>query len=467
MKQFLSLALALIMTLSLVSCGSPAGSPENSGASQPESSSSVGVVATEPKLIEDDTSISGTVRFWIPFKGDQGMDAMISEFNKVYPNIKVELTTYNNNAEGNVAVNTALMSGEIDVLHSFELHNVYKRWESGLYKDITDAIAADGIDLEANWGTDDYKYDGRVYTLPAGGRSFYVAINMNEWNAAGLGEIPKAWTWDEYLAACKAMTHGTGADKVYGGSQYQAINSVYNAMYQVYGKNALYNAEGMSSADDPVIKKALAREIQAENVDGIWFPLTTYRSDNLQAQQTFLTNRIATSLNNNLIRFIRDTKTYPVDFITAFAPFPTEEPGQANYMEGVSTFSHVGIASQHNTANYDAIYAFLKWYSTYGSAYLVVAGHMPTWGNTDGDNMVSIIFGSEEAAAKLIDVESYKRVAFNYDGLTYVDTELTAYGEISALMQEYVMYAHNGEMTVDQALAELKTLSDEAIKAAK
>ncbi len=263
------------------------------------------------------------------------------------------------------------------------------------------------------------------------------------------------------------MTHGEGADKVYGGSQYQAINSVYNCMYQVYGKNALYNEEGLSSADDPVIKKALNREVQAENVDGIWFPLSTYRSDNLQAQQTYMTNVIATSLNNNLIRFIRDTATYPVDFVTAFAPFPTEEAGQDNYMEGVSIFSHVGIASQCSMDNYDAIYAFLKWYSTYGSVYLVVAGHMPTWVNTDVNEMVSIIFGSEEAAAKLIDVESYKRVACNYSGLTYTDTELTAYSEISNIMQEYVLYAHNGEMTADKALAEIKNLSDEAIKAAK
>ena len=252
MKRLLSLFLALSILLSFA-VSFAVETPANTG----------------PKLIEDDTSISGTVRFWVPFKEEQGMGDMINAFNAVYPNITVELTAYNNNSEGNVALNTTLMSGGIDVLHSFELHNTYKRWESGLYKDITDEIAADGIDLMENWGSADYLYDGRIYTLPAGGRSFYVAINMDEWNAAGLGEIPAQWTWEEYLAACEKMTHGTDADKVYGGGQYQAVNSVYNCMYQVYGKNALYNAQGMSSADDPVIQKALNREVKAENVDGI------------------------------------------------------------------------------------------------------------------------------------------------------------------------------------------------------
>lgn len=42
-------------------------------------------------ILEPDTNMAGAVRFWIPFKGEQGMDAMIAAFNEVYPNITVEL----------------------------------------------------------------------------------------------------------------------------------------------------------------------------------------------------------------------------------------------------------------------------------------------------------------------------------------------------------------------------------------
>lgn len=472
MKRVITLILALTMLLSLSACGGNASEPvETTKAPVVAEQNEAPVVAEtepagEPKIFNDDTSISGTVRFWIPFKGNQGMDDLIAEFNATYPNIKVELTPYSNNSDGNMAVNTSLMAGEIDVLWSFELHNTFKRWENGLYMDLTDRLAEDNLDLVDNWGTDAYKYNDRIYTVPAGGRSFFVAINMTKWNAAGLGEIPTEWTWDEYLEACKAMTEvdADGNVAVYGGSSYQSINTVMNTMYQVYGKNAMYHEDGTSSFDDPVIHKALAREIQAENVDKIWFPLTTYRSDNLQAQTTYLGGQTASTLNTNLVRFLRDTETYPVDWITAFAPYPTEEAGQDNYMEGISPFSHIGVATNCDKDNLEASYAFMKFAATHGSKYLALAGHMPNWKGINVDDMVSLVFGSEEDAAKLVDVETYKNVVCNFEALSYIDTELTAYSEINSLMQEYVMYAHNGEMTAEEALSELTELADEAIK---
>lgn len=472
MKRITALGLALLMVLSITACSSgtntPNNTPNTSGSQALGGSSGASSNKEDPPksndiyswiLEENPESISGTVRFWVPFKGTQGMDDMIADFNKTYPNVEVVLTTYNNNAEGNVAVNTAMMAGQIDVLHSFELYNAYARWENGLYMDLTDKIAEAGIDLAANWGNDTCKYNGQVYTLPAGGQSYYVVINMSEWEAAGLGEIPTEWTWDECIAASRAMTH----DGVYGGSSYQAINTVANCMYQVYGKNAFYHDDGTSSADDPVFLKALSRDLSAID-EGIWFPLTTYRYDGATTHQEFLQGNVASTLTCNMPRFIRDTKTYPTNFITAFAPWPVEEKGQTNYMEGISTFSHVGIATNCDMKNYDAIWAFLKWYSTYGCKYLAIAGHMPTWKGTDTASMVDLVFGSEEKAKTMVDVDSYKRVVCNFTGNNYVDTILTAYSECTSLMQEYVMYAHGGEMSAEEALAKLKTAQDEAIK---
>lgn len=480
MKKIFALLLVVAMMLSIAACGSSnstsnsqaSSSAAPSAAAASESSQTAQETTKDPSdiyswiLEENPDKISGTVRFWVPFKGEQGMDSMISEFNKTYPNIKVELNTYNNNAEGNTAVNTAMLAGQIDVLHSFELYNAYARWENGLYKDLTDIIKEEGIDLLANWGDDTCTYNGKVYTLPAGGQSYYIAINKNAWDKAGLGEIPTSWTWDEYIEASRKMTSGDGNDKVFGGSSYQAINTVYNTMYQVYGKNAFYHEDGTSSADDSVIIKALKRQVDAEN-EKIWFPLTSYRYDGATTHQTFLTGKAASTVTCNITRFLTDTKSYPVDFVTVFAPWPTEEKGQTNYMEGISTFSHVGISSQCNMDNYDAIYAFLKWYSTYGCKYLAIAGHMPTWKGTEASGMVDLVFGSEDAAKKLADVESYKRVICNFSGNNHKDTELTAYSKLNSLMQEYIMYAHSGEKTPEQALSELKVMQDEAIKEAK
>jgi multiple sugar transport system substrate-binding protein len=460
------LLLMLVVVQVLVSACS-----ENKGSSSAvDSGGSAGITAEisgPPKFIEDDKTIAGTVKFWIPFSGPQGMDLMIEEFNTIYPNIKVELNTYNNNSNGNLAVNTAMMAGEVDVLHSFGLVNAFRRWEGGLYRDITDDIAADNIDLSAEFGSDVYKYDDRIYTLPSGSLSYYIAINMTEWKNAGLGEIPKAWTWDEYLMASKAMTHGLGNDKVYGGSDYHSQWYVLLPIAQKYGKDPYYNGEGLSSTSDPLFLKALKREIKAEQEDQIWFPLTRYRSDNLQGQMTYLNHQVASVIICNLQRFLRDTKTYPVDWVTAFAPYPTEEPGEVNHVEGVSIFSHVGIASQSPESNYKANYAFLKWYASEGCKYLVLAGHLPSWKKTDVNAMLPLIFGSDEETAKLVDVESFKRVVFNYTAPNWVETNLTAYNEVASFFNEYIMYSHNGEMTPEAAVAELQKEADAAIKDAR
>lgn len=416
-------------------------------------------------LAEDPASITGTVRFWIPFKGTQGMDAMIAEFNKTYPNVKVELTTYNNNSDGNLSVNTAIMAGEVDVLASFGLSNAYKRWENDLYLPLTDYIDKYGIDLAANWGSDVYKYDGVYYTFPCGGLSYYVSINMSDWEAAGLGELPTAWTWDEYLAASKAMTKGEGESKVYGGSDYHSQNYFTYTWYQVYGHDQYYGPDGLTNFTDPLIVGALKREIKAEQEDKIWFPLTVYRADNLQTQDIYTSHKAASAISPNMIRFIRDQATYPMDWKTGFAPWPTEEAGQTNYMSGVSIFSHAGICT--GVQDEKAAWYWLAWYSTYGSRYLIAAGHQSTWKGTDVDGLVDLVFGSEEAAAKLVDVESFKRCVVNYQNPSYVDTILDAYSTVGSTLVEYTMYAHQGTMTPEAAMAAAKEIADTAILAEK
>ncbi len=421
-------------------------------------------------ILEDDTSISGTISFWMPFNGSQGMDALIADFNSIYPNITIELNTYNNNSDGNMSVNTSILAGEVDVLASFGLSNAYTRWESNMYADLTDLIEEEGIDLVANWGSDAFKYEDRIYTLPCGGLSYYVAINMDAWNAAGLGELPTEWTWDEYLAACEAMTeyNDDGTVKVYGGSDYHSVNYFTYARGSIVGKNAYYKEDGTAAFDTPEIINALEREVQAELVDQIWFPKATYRGDNLQSQQIFLVERFANScITPNMVRFLPDTENYGVDFIVGFAPFPVEEKGQVNYMSGVSPFSHAGICMDPSDEDFDAAWAFLKWYSTYGVKYLVAAGHQPNWTGTEVGSALELLFGSEEEAAKYVDVESFNRVVGDSTLPSYYEDELTAYTDVNSILNEYAMYALNGTMTAEEAMMEADALAEEEIAAAK
>lgn len=214
MKKFMAFVLALVMLLSLAACGSKPEPAEEKPAEEPVSETSTaanGGATTVADanadgdiyswIINEDTSLSGKVRFYIPFGEKQGMADMIKEFNETYPNIEIILNTYSNNSDGNIALNTAIMAGECDVVASFEIHNLMNRVNNGLYKDITDRVKEEEINLVDNWGTEAYNVDGKTYVFSCGGLIHYVAINMDAWNEAGLGDLPTEWTWDEYIEA--------------------------------------------------------------------------------------------------------------------------------------------------------------------------------------------------------------------------------------------------------------------------
>ena len=110
------------------------------------------------------TELTGEIKFFTAFAGANGTDAMIAEFNKLYPNVTVNFEVYKNDVDGNVGLDTAIMAGDqVDVFLSFGVSNTAKRWQNGLLMDLTDRLAADGLDLVENWGTDAYKYNDRVY----------------------------------------------------------------------------------------------------------------------------------------------------------------------------------------------------------------------------------------------------------------------------------------------------------------
>lgn len=465
MKKLLALLLAVVMVFSLAACTQntePDDTKKNTESTkgntdETKGEGDSGELDVSWIIDENPESVSGTVQFYIPFKGSQGMDAMIAEFNKTYPNVKIELNTYNNNSDGNASVNTAILAGEVDVLASFGLNNTSKRWEAGMFYDLTDLCEEYGIDLVEQWGTDVYVPDETIYTFPCGGLSYYVAINMDAWEAAGLGELPTEWTWDEFFAAAEKMTeyNDDGSVKVYGGSDYHSINYWTYCNAQVAGKNPYYNEDGTASAfDSALYKKALEREYNAEVVKKICYPKSTYRGDNLQAQQIFLQDQLANMcITPNMIRFVTDRENYGTDWKVGFAPWPVEEKGQTNYMSGVAVYSHAGMCIEEDDEDFDACWAWLRWYSTYGVKYLAAAGHQPNWKGTESGSALTLLFGSEEEAAKYIDVESFKRVVGVTENPGFVETCMTAYSDINSIIQEYTMYVLNDQMTVEEALA--------------
>ena len=120
-----------------------------------------------------------------------------------------------------------------------------------------------------------------------------------------------------------------------------------------------------------------------------------------------------------------------------------------------------------NTKAPEAAYAFAKFAATYGNKYMYAAGHATTWTGIDPNSVLSVVFGSEEEAAKWVDTESFVRCVVAAGEPAYSEDYIVAYTDMQKLVDEYTMYVLNGEMTVEDALAEMKQLGDEAIEDAR
>ena len=422
-------------------------------------------------IVEEDTSISGEVTFAIPFKGSQGMDAMIAEFHKIYPNIQVNL--YNYPVESTPLLRVEILTGEVQVWTAFGHDRLYKMWKTELGYDLTDLMTQEGIDLNANWGTDAYTYNDRIYSIPCGGESYYVAINMDAWKAAGLDEkyngLPTEWTWDEYIEASRLMTKVNDDGTIrYGGSDYHSTNYFMYTHCQVNGGDMYYDADGSSSYDNPIVLEALERKLRAEREEGIWYPLLRYRTESRQAQMAFCEGEVASTIIPNVTRFLHNQESFPnVNWVTGFAPYPVMEKGQTNYMAGVSNSVHAGIASTIDPEQFPAAWAFLKWFSTYGAKYMTVAGYQSTWRGTQAGELLPLIYGSVDEAAKWVDVESYDRVVGRVDLPGYRETTLTAYSDVSGALSDPIMLCIKGEITPEECLQKALEEAEAALKDAQ
>ncbi len=404
-------------------------------------------------LAEGNTGISGKVRFCTAYKGSAGMDALIEEFNSVYPNIEVELIQIGNTDAGNAQIDTQLMAGEIDVLSSYTRPRTLGRINQ--FIDLRPYLERDGIDMATEWGAE-IEFEGGLYGLPFDGLNYFIAINMDAWNEAGLGELPTSWTWDEYLEASRKMTK----EGVYGGSDYHNADSFEYAARQHLGADMYFGDDGYTNfTTEPVWRTIIERKIKAENEERIWKSMVEYVGDSSKSQDLFFQGKIASFVTCNVWRFIVDQENYPHDFKVGFAPYPNEAEGDTPYLAGPVKFAFACISKQ--CQDVEAAWTFAKFISMEGDKYLLKAGHLPTWTKTDINGAIDLVFGSEAEAEKLIDVPTFKSVVLNLNGPSYMDT--IVYSEFAAIEKEVVMYILNGEESVDDGLAEMKQRCDEVI----
>ncbi len=459
----LLLAVALIGSL-LAGCGAANNAADQTKeADQTQATSNAKDSGNAEK--SQDTAKEETISWWGAWGEDTGPADIIKHFNEKYPNIHVHYVQFSNTDEGNVKIDTSLLaSQDIDVFFNYNVTRFDPRAKKNLLLDLTPYLEKDQFNVEEELGKGILNYDGKYYGLPVSSVSNAVFINKKMLDAAKL-PVPEKWSLDEFKQYAEKLTHGEGANKVYGSADFHSMYYWANPARSLLGSNAWYKKDGTSNFDDPTYKTSLEFKYNMENVEKVQYPYTEYKASKAQGFDIFMQQKAAMVIASNaMARFLRDTEKYPRDFIATTAPMPTLEKDQAsNYNLGLQYFGFLSIT--RNSQHKDASWTFMKWLASEGSVYLAEVGHIPTWKKTDKDEVVKIMLG--EDADKKVDVETFKRVVLNNDQPSYNDTELTAYGQLYKIMQDEAEKVMFDVQSVDQALKEIKKQSDLAIQSAE
>ncbi len=209
LKKVLSLALVAAMTLSMAACGSKDADSNANGESTTNTESSAEVSTGDEEALsyanvtlgEDYTDITATISF---FNNRTDMDseeyggmnwaAYIAEFNKLYPNITVEVLTSTNYADDAL---THLQSGDYETI--MMIPAVDKADLSSYFLSYGDL---DTMKTQVNYATT-WEYNGEVYGVASTATTQGIVYNKKVFEEAGVTEIPK--TPSEFLDALRAI----------------------------------------------------------------------------------------------------------------------------------------------------------------------------------------------------------------------------------------------------------------------
>ncbi|WP_027086583.1 extracellular solute-binding protein [Cohnella panacarvi] len=452
------LLFVLMLALIVAGCGN---NNANTGNASSEASGSAASSTDAGKA-------SGNViklKFWGAVPEENGPKQAVENWNKANPDIQVEYVRFVNDESGNTKLETALLAGDqVDLYINYRMDKLVKRIEAGMVEPLDNYIAQSGFNVEENFGASAItKISDQTYYIPAIILNDFVTLNKTFLDEANL-EIPKEWTWDTYMDYAAQLTQGEGVNKRWGSYtdllQPKIFEFLDKAVKTELGPNAFYKEDGSSNFDNPAFKRYFDIMYNLEKTLKAQPPIAEAKASKMEGIQLYLTNKVAMQwIGTASLRYIKNTKDYPHDFITAFAPPPkmTENSQYLGGGTGYLDFTTINSRSE----NKEAAWKFMQWYVTEGNEPLIAGGRVPSWKKADKDKVASLVLG--ENPEKLFDVESFKRVVFA--DVEYVrDTKFDHLAEIQAIVEDEGERVLIGEKATEDAVKSMKERADKLLK---
>ncbi|WP_256975949.1 ABC transporter substrate-binding protein [Paenibacillus sp. MY03] len=390
------------------------------------------------------------LKMWGGVPPESGPQAVVDAWNKENPNIQVEYVRYVNDDEGNLKLDTAMMTGQdVDLFVNYTISHTAKRVESGLALDLSSFA---DYNIEEKMGTDSasWKIGGKFYGVPTTKSPFFVALNKDALDAAGL-EVPKDWTWNELREYATKLKSGDG----YGFIQH--TEPYVDPIDSVLSQEGYTKADGTSNLDHPLVKTWLETLNGMMTADKSTPPLGEQLTSKMPVEQEFLSGNVPMlNIGAWLLRSSNNFTDFPRDFKIAFAPVPRLTENAVDYTTRGGLGDYISINAK--SKNQAAAWEFLKWYADGGMAPMASGGRLPASKDADQATALDNLLGDK---ADTYDLDSLMYVMFDNEVPTYVRSLPQEVMDMRA--QEYEKY-FLGTQSADATIAKMMERHNEYLK---
>jgi multiple sugar transport system substrate-binding protein len=361
----------------------------------------------------------------IPTDYDPAIDQVIAEYESRNPNVTV---SYEHLSDGTAdeylqRLDLLMLSGEkVDVVTQPGPTPHFERASQGMLAPLDDLIEAEGINYDDVYSVR-HEVDGQIFALPAYIGTWYVLMNKDHLDAAGLDVPPADWTWEEYREYAEALTTTADGQTRYGSYMHNWPMFNYAGMWSAKEDNPLFYEDGTPAIDHEGFKGFVRfrRELEA---DGYQMPYDVARADNVHYLGGFFNERFSMQpIGSWTVSAVRRLDRFPHDFVVTFAPMPRWDES----ITPQTTFSeNAYYAIAENSDHKGEAYEFIRLITTYGQP-LIAKGFSAEKG-ADNSTVLDVMMQGQQ---QLYDLEQLKFVINNR-----VDNPTTYYPEYHAAAEE-------------------------------
>ncbi len=431
----------VLLTGLLAGCSGNGNGNSNSSASNNESAGKNAAGSSKGTV---------TLKMWGGVPPESGPQEVIDNWNKAHPEIQVEYVRFVNDDDGNLKLDTAMITGQdVDLYVNYTVSHAAKRVESNLALDLS-KFTDYNIDEKMGSDAEGWKIDGKYYGVPTTKSAFFIALNKDALDAAGL-PVPKDWTWDELREYAKKLKVG---DK-YG--FIQNMEPFVDPIDSVLSQEGYTKADGTSNLDHPLVRKWLETLNGMMQEDKTTPPLGEQLTSKMPVEQVFLSGEVPMlNIGAWLLRSSNNFTDFPRDFKIAFAQVPRLADSADQYVTRGGLGDYISINA--NSKKQEAAWEFLKWYSDGGMAPMAAGGRLPASKDANQDDALNSLLGDKRDT---YDLDSLMYVMFDDKTPTYVRSLPQEVMDLRS--QEYEKY-FLGSQSLDQTLDAMVARHDSYLK---